>query len=83
MEIVPERAGGCENCKYRAMDETQEPCAHCTKKAVDNYEPMTNGDYVRSLSDTELAQTLGMKHVMKTTDGIQRFRIQIVVETLI
>ncbi len=58
MEIVPERAGGCENCKYRAMDETQEPCAHCTKKAVDNYEPMTNGDYVRSLSDTELAQII-------------------------
>lgn len=56
MEIVPERARGCENCKYRGMDETQEPCAHCTKNAVDNYEPMTNGDYIRSLSDTELAQ---------------------------
>jgi hypothetical protein len=56
MEIVPERERGCENCKYRGMDETQEPCAHCTKNAVDNYEPMTNGDYIRSLSDTELAQ---------------------------
>lgn len=58
MEIVPERAGGCENCKYRGMDETQEPCAHYTKNAVDNYEPMTNGDYIRSLSDTELAQII-------------------------
>lgn len=58
MEIVPERERGCENCKYRGMDETQEPCAHCTKNAVDNYEPMTNGDYIRSLSDTELAQIL-------------------------
>lgn len=56
MEIVPERERGYENCKYRGMDETQEPCAHCTKNAVDNYEPMTNGDYIRSLSDTELAQ---------------------------
>jgi hypothetical protein len=56
MEIVPERERGCENCKYRGMDETQEPCAHCTKNAVDNYEPMTNDDYIRSLSDTELAQ---------------------------
>lgn len=56
MEIVPERERGCENCKYKGMDETQEPCAHCTKNAVDNYEPMTNGDYIRSLSDTELAQ---------------------------
>lgn len=58
MEIVPERERGCENCKYRGMDETQEPCAHCTKNAVDNYEPMTNGDYVRSLSDAELALIL-------------------------
>lgn len=58
MEIVPERAGGCENCKYRAMDETQEPCAHCTKNAVDNYEPMTNGDYIRSLGDADLAQII-------------------------
>lgn len=58
MEIVPERARSCENCKYRGMDESQEPCAHCTKNAVDNYEPMTNGDYIRSLSDTELAQII-------------------------
>lgn len=58
MEIVPERERGCENCKYRGMDETQEPCAHCTKNAVDNYEPMTNGDYIRSLSDADLAQII-------------------------
>ena len=55
MEIVPERAGGCENCKYRAMDESQDPCTHCTKNATDNFEPMTNGDYIRSLSDADLA----------------------------
>lgn len=58
MEIVPERERGCENCKYRGMDETQKPCAHCTKNAVDNYETMTNGDYIRSLSDAELAQII-------------------------
>lgn len=58
MEIVPERERGCESCKYRGMDETQEPCAHYTKNATDNYEPMTNGDYIRSLSDTELAQII-------------------------
>lgn len=56
MEKVPERERGCESCKYRGMDETQEPCAHCTKNATDNYEPMTNGDYIRSLSDADLAQ---------------------------
>mgnify|MGYP002728023273 len=56
MEITPERVEICKTCKYRYRDESEEPCAHCTKNAVDNYEPMTNGDYIRSLSDTELAQ---------------------------
>lgn len=56
MEITPERIDNCKTCKYRYRDESEEPCAHCTKNAVDNYEPMTNGDYIRSLSDTELAQ---------------------------
>lgn len=56
MEIVPERVEICKTCKYRYKDESEEPCAHCTKNAVDSYEPMTNGDYIRSLSDTELAQ---------------------------
>lgn len=58
MEIVPERIENCKTCKYKYRDESQEPCAHCTKNAVDNYEPMTNGDYIRSLSDTELAQII-------------------------
>lgn len=58
MEIVPERELTCKRCKYHDRDESQDPCAHCTKNAVDNYEPMTNGDYIRSLSDTELAQII-------------------------
>lgn len=56
MEIRPVREESCHTCKYKGRDESQEPCAHCTKNAVDNYEPMTNGDYIWSLSDTELAQ---------------------------
>ena len=55
MEITPERIENCKTCKYKYRDETQEPCAHCTKNAVDNYEPMTNGDYIRSLGDADLA----------------------------
>ena len=55
MEITPERIENCKICKYKYRDETQEPCAHCTKNAVDNYEPMTNGDYIRSLGDADLA----------------------------
>lgn len=56
MEIVPERELTCKRCKYHDRDESQDPCTHCTKNATDNFEPMTNGDYIRSLSDTELAQ---------------------------
>lgn len=56
MEIVPERELTCKRCKYHDRDESQDPCAHCTKNATDNYEPMTNGDYIRSLSDADLAQ---------------------------
>ena len=58
MEIVPERVEICKTCKYRYKDESEEPCAHCTKNAVDNYEPMTNGDYIRSLGDADLAQII-------------------------
>ncbi len=58
MEIVPERVENCKTCKYRYRDESEEPCAHCTMNAVDNYEAMTNGDYIRSLNDTELAQII-------------------------
>lgn len=58
MEIVPERVENCKTCKYRYRDESEEPCAHCTKNATDNFERMTNGDYIRSLSDAELAQII-------------------------
>ena len=58
MEIVPERIENCKTCKYKYRDELQEPCAHCTKNAVDYYEPMTNGDYIRSLGDADLAQII-------------------------
>ena len=58
MEIVPERELTCKRCKYHDRDESQDPCAHCTKNATDNYEPMTNGDNIRSLSDADLAQII-------------------------
>lgn len=58
MEIVPVQDKSCETCKYQSKYNTDEPCAHCTKNATDNYEPMTNGDYVRMLSDTEMAKIL-------------------------
>ena len=48
--------GSCNTCKYINMSSEQEPCVHCTKNATDEYKIMTNGDYIRSLSDADLAQ---------------------------
>lgn len=42
MEIVPVQDKSCETCKYQSKYNTDEP--------------MTNGDYIRSLSDADLAQ---------------------------
>lgn len=56
MEIVPVQDKSCETCKYQSRYKTDEPCVHCTKNATDEYKIMTNGDYIRSLSDVDLAQ---------------------------
>nr|DAH37085.1 MAG TPA: hypothetical protein [Caudoviricetes sp.] len=56
MEIVPVQDKSCETCKYQSRCKTDEPCVHCTKNATDEYKIMTNGDYIRSLSDADLAQ---------------------------
>ena len=56
MEIVPVHDKSCETCKYQSRCKTDEPCVHCTKNATDEYKIMTNGDYIRSLSDADLAQ---------------------------
>lgn len=56
MEIVPVQDKSCETCKYQSRCKTDELCVHCTKNATDEYKIMTNGDYIRSLSDADLAQ---------------------------
>jgi hypothetical protein len=48
----------CETCKYQSKTEHEEPCKGCTHNATDNYEPMTNADRIRSMSDEELAEFL-------------------------
>ena len=55
MEIVPVREASCESCKYVNNEKNQEPCINCKRNAEDHYEPMTNGDYIRSLSNTDLS----------------------------
>jgi hypothetical protein len=47
--------GSCETCKHQGKSEHEEPCKGCTHNATDNYEPITNADRIRSMSDEEVA----------------------------
>lgn len=49
---------GCRNCKYEHLTEHEEPCNRCKQNATDLYEPMTNADRIRQMSDEELAEFL-------------------------
>lgn len=46
----------CETCKYQNKAEHEEPCKNCSHNETDNYEPMTNADRIRSMTDEELAE---------------------------
>lgn len=48
---------GCHKCKYGNNQPTEYPCLECVhNRAVDNYEPMTNADRIRNMTDEELAE---------------------------
>ena len=50
---------GCHKCKYGNNQPTEYPCLECEhNRAVDNYEPMTNADAIRNMTDGELADFL-------------------------
>ena len=46
----------CEKCKYNSKAETEYPCNRCVHNATDKFEPITNADKIRSMSDEELAE---------------------------
>ena len=48
----------CEKCKYRYKSDCEYPCERCVHGCVvkEYYEPMTNADRIRSMSDEELAE---------------------------
>lgn len=48
----------CERCKYQNKQEYEEPCVGCVHDATENYEPMTQADRIRSMTDEELANFL-------------------------
>lgn len=49
---------GCETCKYQNKAEHEEPCKNCSHNSTNNYEPLTNADRIRSMTDEELAELL-------------------------
>lgn len=54
----------CERCKYQNKQEYEEPCVGCVHDATENYEPMTQADRIRSMTDEELIAFI--KHPCKT-----------------
>ena len=54
---------GCVGCKYESESVESKYCMGCKQNAIDKYEPMTNADKIRSMSDEELAEFLyGLDH---------------------
>lgn len=50
--------GSCETCKHQSKSEGEAPCRNCIHNALNNYEPMTNADRIRSMKDSELLNFL-------------------------
>lgn len=49
---------GCDTCRYEHHDIQDYPCNKCAYSYIDKYEPKTNADKIRDMSDEELAQFL-------------------------
>lgn len=48
----------CDNCKYANKSEEEYPCTGCIRNAVDQWEPLTEGDKIRMMEDKDLANFL-------------------------
>ena len=47
---------GCNNCKFDSKESNEFPCVECShNRVVDYYEPKTNADRIRNMTDEELA----------------------------
>lgn len=59
--VNEELKGTCETCKHHGVDDDFGLCAVCIRPAwaKDNYEPLTNADCIRRMTDKELAAVLG------------------------
>lgn len=66
----------CETCAYIGKSENDYPCNKCTNNASDKWQPMTNADRIRSMSDSELAEWLaGIDHYWDDGECIVNFGV--------
>lgn len=49
---------GCNTCKHEHCDNQDYPCSKFSHAFIDKYEPKTNADKIREMSDEELAELL-------------------------
>lgn len=66
-----ELRGTCETCRHHGVDDDFGLCDVCTRPAwaKDNYEPMTNADRIRRMTDEELADMLSKgTYICERTD---------------
>lgn len=52
------RDNGCSGCKYEHLKGSEKPCCDCANMHMDKYEPITNADRIRNMSDEELTKNL-------------------------
>ncbi len=55
----------CEFCKHYMKRSNQEPCDNCCRSYPNEFEPMTNADGIRAMSDEELADFIFDIQVME------------------
>lgn len=60
----------CENCKYQFESETGEHCSNCIHAATENFQPITNGDWLRFQDNNYIAEIFGsLADTNSCTDG--------------
>lgn len=62
------RDNGCSGCKYEHLKGSEKPCCDCANMHMDKYEPITNADRIRNMSDEELAESIPCPYIKTQYD---------------
>lgn len=64
--VNKEQNGTCETCRHHGVDDDFGLCDVCIRPAwaKDNYEPLTNAERIRRMTDKELAVVLNRGPIM-------------------